>query len=223
MAEIPRHVAQFGRRFFPPGLWEGPADRPWVALTFDDGPHPELTPRILDALGAEEAPGTFFLEGCRAVKQPDLVRRIRQEGHEVGNHTWAHWPLIAGCGSPDRAIARTEELLAQLAPGSLRVIRPPFGWVGPGGAGAIARQGLVPVYWSVVPADWDPLPPEELQRRVLAAVHPGAVIVLHGGRSAQTGAAGAVQGLVTELRLRGFEIVPLGQMLAGAGLEAGRR
>lgn len=212
-----------GRKFFPTGLWEGPQDRPWVTLTFDDGPHPEMTARILDGLQEVAAPGTFFLEGCRAAKQPELVRRIRDEGHEVGNHTWAHWPLVTGCGTPYREIRRTEELLEQLAPGSLRVIRPPFGMVGPGGAGAIARNGLVPIYWSVVPADWDPLHPEEVQRRVLAEVHSGAVVVLHGGRTSQSGAAGAVKGLVTELRERGYEIVTLARMLAAVGLQPGTR
>ena len=194
-----------------------------MTLTIDDGPHSELTPRILDGLQEIDAPGTFFVEGGLAERQPDLVRRMRDEGHEVGNHTWAHLPLVTGCGAPVREISRTEELLARLAPGSLRVIRPPFGMVGPGGAGAIKRCGLLPIYWSVLPADWDPLTAEELQRRVLEHVHPGAVIVLHGGRKAQTGAAGAIRGLVTELRQRGFEIVSLARMLAAAGLHAGTR
>jgi len=220
MAAIPRHLSQLGRRFFPAGLWEGPADRSWVTLTIDDGPHPELTPRILDALQDVDAPGTFFLEGGLAARYPELVRRMRCEGHEVGNHTWAHLPLVTGCGAPVREIRRTEELLARLAPGSLRVIRPPFGMIGPGGAGAIKRCGVLPIYWSVLPADWDPLTPEELQRRVLADVHPGAVIVLHGGRKSQSGAAGAIKGLVCELRQRGFEIVSLARMLTAAGLKA---
>jgi peptidoglycan/xylan/chitin deacetylase (PgdA/CDA1 family) len=219
MAAIPRHIAQIGRRFMPTGLWEGPADRPWVTLTIDDGPHSQLTPRLLDGLREVDAPATFFVEGWRATRHPDLIRRMRDEGHEVGNHTWAHWPLVAGCG-PVREIARTEELLTRLAPGSHRVIRPPFGMVGPGGGGAIKRCGLTPIYWSVLPADWDPLTPDELQRRVLAHVHPGAVIVLHGGRKAQLGAASAIRELVTELRQRGFEIVSLAQMLTAAGLKA---
>src|SRR5690348_16031277 len=98
---VPRWMAQLGRRVYPPGLWEGPRDRRWVALTFDDGPHPEVTPRLLTALSNVQAAATFFLIGRRAEQNPDLVRRIQAEGHEVGNHTWDHRPLTVGaCRSP---------------------------------------------------------------------------------------------------------------------------
>ena len=208
----------------PPGLWEGPADRRWIALTIDDGPHPELTPRILDALRRAEAPATFFLVGNRAEAEPDLVRRIRADGHEVGNHTWSHRPLAAGCcASPERQLARTEDLLARLCPGSLRVFRPPFGAIGPGGPRALARHRLLPVYWSVVPADWDPLPPGVIQQRVLAEAHPGAVVVLHAGRPWHAGTVEAVEGLVHALRERNYEIVPLERMLTASGMSVGRR
>ena len=91
---------------------------------------------------------------------------------------------------------------ARLRPGSLRIFRPPFGTIGPGGAAALARHGLLPVYWSVVPADWDPLTPQTVLKRVLAEVHPGAVIVLHGGRPWHRGTAEAVEELVRSLRER---------------------
>jgi peptidoglycan-N-acetylglucosamine deacetylase len=221
---VPRWVAQLGRRVYPPGLWEGPQDRRWVALTFDDGPHPEVTPRLLTALRSVNVPATFFLIGRRAERNPDLARRIQAEGHEVGNHTWDHRPLTVGaCRSPERQIARTEEVLERLCPGSPRIFRPPFGAIGPGGRTALARHGLLPVYWSVVPADWDPLPPEVVTERVLAGVHPGAVIVLHGGRPWHSGGVKAVEGLVAALRERAYEIVSLPRMLAASGFEISRR
>src|SRR5438552_54710 len=81
--------------------------RRWVAVTFDDGPHPEITARILKGLRRAQAPAAFFVIGKRAEKCPDLARRIQAEGHEVGNHTWAHRPLLLGaCASPDRQVAR---------------------------------------------------------------------------------------------------------------------
>lgn len=215
---IPRRIAQAGRKFFPNGLWEGPADRPWVTLTFDDGPHPEITTRILEGLRRTRAQASFFLVGRHVEQHPDLARRIQDEGHDVGNHTWRHWPLVAGCGSPARQLSRSEELLARLCPGSPRIFRPPFGVIGPGGATALAKTGLLPVYWSVVPADWDPLPAEEVRRRVLMEAHPGAVVVLHGGQTRHRGTAEAVAGLVCRLRESGYEIVPLAAMLAAAGL-----
>lgn len=195
-----------------------------MALTFDDGPHPDITARILQGLRRAEAPGTFFVIGGRSERHPDLVRRIQAEGHEVGNHTWTHRPLLLGaCASPERQVARTEELLARLAPGSLRVFRPPFGAIGPGGSAALARNGLLPVYWSVVPADWDPLTPEVVKRRVLSEVHPGAVVVLHGGRPWHAGTADAVEDLVHALREAEYEVVPLSRMLTAAGHSPGTR
>jgi peptidoglycan/xylan/chitin deacetylase (PgdA/CDA1 family) len=206
----------------PPGLWEGPADRRWVSLTIDDGPDPDVTPRLLQALRRAGAPATFFVVGERAEKAPELVRMIRDEGHEVGNHTWTHRPLMLGCCRPGPQVARTEELLERLAPGSLRIFRPPFGVVGAGGGGALARSGVTPVYWSVVPADWDPLKPAQIRRRVLAEVHPGAVVVLHGGRPWHA-AADALEDLVGDLRERGYEIVPLARMLEAGGYAAPAR
>ena len=221
---IPRKIAQFGRRVFPHGLWEGPADRPWVALTIDDGPHPDITPRLLEALCRTRAPAAFFVEGDRAEAQPELTRAIHEAGHAVGNHTWNHRALLLGaCLSPDRQVRRTEELLTRLCPGSPRIFRPPFGAIGPGGPPALSRHGLVPVYWSVLTGDWNPTSPVEVERRVLSALHPGAVVVLHGGRSWQSGTADALEGLVEAIRARGYEIVPLGRMLASAGLTPGHR
>jgi peptidoglycan-N-acetylglucosamine deacetylase len=221
---VPRHIAQLGRRLFPQGLWEGPADRRWVALTFDDGPHPEISSQILAALRRAGAPGAFFLIGSCAQRSPDLVRRIQNEGHEIGNHTWSHRPLAVGaCVSPYRQVARTEDLLSRLAPGSPRIFRPPFGAIGPGGPAALARHGLLPVYWSVVPADWDPLAPETIRQRVLSEVHPGAVIVLHGGRPWHAGTAAAVQDLIADLRGRDYEIVPLSRMLEAGNYTVGTR
>jgi peptidoglycan/xylan/chitin deacetylase (PgdA/CDA1 family) len=216
-------VAQLGKRVFPTGLWEGPADRRWVSLTFDDGPHPLITAQILEGLRRAGARAAFFLVGRFAERHTDLVRRIRDEGHEVGNHTWNHMPLSLGCGFPHGALARTEELLTRLVPGTLRIARPPFGALGPGGAAAIVGNGLLPIYWSVVPADWDPLPAAEVERRVLAEVHPGAVVVLHGGMMKHSGTAEAVEGLVHRLRDQGYEIAPLPEMLRASGLQADTR
>jgi peptidoglycan/xylan/chitin deacetylase (PgdA/CDA1 family) len=208
---------------YPPGLWEGPSDRRWVSLTFDDGPDPEMTLRILEALRRAQAPGTFFLVGNRAEEAPDLVRRIQGEGHEIGNHTWNHKPLLGPYGSPHQQLSRTEELLERLAPGSPRIFRPPFGAIGPGGSRALARQGLLPVYWSVVPADWDPLTPEQVSSRVLSQVHPGAVVVLHGGRTWHAGTAYGLERLVEEIRARDYELVPVSRMLAASGYAPGAR
>ena len=213
-----RGVAQCMRQWMPAGLWEGPADRPLVALTFDDAPHREVTAQILDTLARLQVPATFFVIGGRAERNPELVRRMQAEGHDVGNHTWSHRPLAYGLGhSPYEELARTEALLTELAPGSPRIFRPPFGYIGPGGAAVLRRTELLPVYWSVIPADWDPLPGKIVERRVLTAIHPGAVVVLHCGQSWHRGTAEALEGMVRGVRERGLELVTVRRMLAEMG------
>ncbi len=221
---IPQRVAQALRRWLPPGFWEGPPDRPSVALTFDDGPHPVLTPRILEVLGRREAPATFFTIGRRAERYPELTRRMHAEGHDVGNHTWSHRPLCAGAvRSLDRELECTEELLAKLAPGSPRIFRAPFGWIGPGGGAALRRARLLPIYWSVVPADWDPTPAAAVAGRVLRAVHPGAVVVLHAGQPWHAGTAAALETLILGLREQGYTLVTVRRMLEHSGWTVGLR
>lgn len=206
----------------PPGLWEGSPERRWVSLTIDDGPDPDITPKALEGLARAEAKATFFVVGNRAESEPDLVRRIQAEGHEVGNHTWSHRPLTVGACDPIRQVTRTEELLERLAPGSPRIFRPPFGFIGALGAQALRKAGLIPVYWSIVPGDWDPISPETIRKRVLSQIHPGAVVVLHAGRAWHR-AADAIEDLVRDLREREYEIVPLSRMLEAGGFTVGAR
>jgi peptidoglycan/xylan/chitin deacetylase (PgdA/CDA1 family) len=195
-----------------------------VALTFDDGPHSAMTDRILTALRRTGAPGSFFLIGRRMEREPELVRRIQAEGHEVGNHTWTHQILGRWPGrSPDEELARTEELLGKLAPGSARIFRPPFGLLGPGGGAAVNRSGLLPIYWSVVPKDWDPLPARVVRERVLAGLHPGAVVVLHGGQPWHAGKGEGIEEMIRAIRERGYEIVGLRRMLEAGGYAIGER
>ncbi len=203
----------------PSGLWEGPSDQPWVALTIDDGPHPDITRRMLNDLGEAGAPATFFCIGARVQERPDLVQRMHKEGHDVGNHTWSHHPLTYGMwGSPVPPVTRTEELLTELCPGSPRIFRAPFGFIGPGGRTALRCNRLVPIYWSVVPGDWEPIASEMVVDRVMAELHPGAVVVLHGGRHFHKGTADAMPTLVRRIREAGYEVVPITRMLTAAGL-----
>lgn len=219
-----RQVLQVGKRWLPPGLWEGPPQRRWVALTFDDGPDPELTPRLLDRLGEAGLTTAFFFIGQLAERYPELVCRAHAEGHAVGNHTWTHKPLSLGaCRSPAWEVGKSEELLENMCPGSDRIFRPPFGMMGPGGPGALRKHGLVPVYWSIVPGDGWRMDPDEIRRRVMQEIHPGALVVLHAGSPEQRGAVDALPELLAELRAADYEVVGLPRMLEAAGLGVGKR
>ena len=110
-----------------PVLWRGGSGRNSVALTFDDGPHPEHSPKILDALKKEGACATFFLNGSQVLEYPDIVRRMVAEGHEIGNHTFSHRRL-RGLSLSEVAdeIERTKTILEEIC-GKVTLIRPPWG------------------------------------------------------------------------------------------------
>ena len=128
---------------------------PKIALTFDDGPHPEHTPRLLDVLAERQLTATFFVIGELAARQPDLVRRIAAEGHEIGNHTWSH-------GEPSRTdsqtfldeVRRNDELLAELTGTASRTMRPPKGELSWSKLNGVWQRGQCVALWNVDPRDY---------------------------------------------------------------------
>jgi peptidoglycan/xylan/chitin deacetylase (PgdA/CDA1 family) len=159
-----------------------------LALTFDDGPNPAVTPRILDLFDRYSVRATFFLIGKFARACPDLVREISGRGHSLGNHTDTHANLIF----QSRAGIRKELELCQDAVAAAthseppRWMRPPYGYRSPMLDGEVHRAGMQGiVMWSKIGWDWKPQPPERLIARLARAARPGGshgdIIVLHDG------------------------------------------
>src|SRR5450631_4162465 len=126
-----------------------------LALTFDDGPNPKWTPRLLDVLGGHEVKATFFMLGSRAHTEPELVRRIVAEGHLIGNHSWSH-PNLARTGT-QRAreeLTRTSEALEQITGERIKYFRPPFGARRPAVFRIARSLGLRVVTWNAMTSDW---------------------------------------------------------------------
>lgn len=122
---------------------------PGVALTFDDGPHPEHTPRLLDALAATGIPATFFVVGERAAAHPALLRRILSEGHEVGNHTWTHSePHRTSARQLMDEVRRTRDLIEDIAGQSCVLFRPPKGELTLRKLAALCRERQTIVLWN---------------------------------------------------------------------------
>lgn len=148
-----------------------------VALTFDDGPHPEFTPRLLEILEKHHARATFFLVGESAKKYPELVKRIAKAGHSVGNHSWDHpsFPLITG-RDRRRQLRACEEAIA---PYGQKLFRPPFG------NQTIASRldaflcGCKVIAWNVVGVDWLDYDANRILERILSLISPGCIILLH--------------------------------------------
>jgi peptidoglycan/xylan/chitin deacetylase (PgdA/CDA1 family) len=128
------------------------ADRPAtcaISLTFDDGPHPEFTPQLLDNLASSDIRGTFFIVGEKAQQHPEIVRRIAAEGHEIGNHTWRHSePRETSTRAFHEEVARTNELIFDLTGQTCRLTRPPKGELSPGKMLALLQLRQTIVLWN---------------------------------------------------------------------------
>jgi peptidoglycan/xylan/chitin deacetylase (PgdA/CDA1 family) len=186
----------------------GSRDRRTVALTFDDGPDPERTPALLDALAELRAPATFFLLGSRVDAHPELAARIAREGHELGNHTYSHRYLpLARSRSVARELAAADAAIARATGVVPSLARPPYGGRSPANVRAFARGGKRVVLWDVNSFDWKGAGPADIAHRVLARVRPGSIVLMHEARQGGEATVAAVRLLVPELRARGYELV----------------
>lgn len=132
----------------------GPPARPEVCLTFDDGPDPTGTPRVLDALAAADARATFFLQGSNADAHRALVRRIHDEGHEIGHHSWSHGrPSETAAGTLAAETSRTRHLLRTVVGVETNLFRPPHGKLSPSKLVRLWAQRQTVVLWSIDPGD----------------------------------------------------------------------
>lgn len=195
-------------------LRRGSGGRAEVGLTFDDGPDPRGTPRVLDALDAAGAKATFFLLGEQALAHPRLAREIARRGHEIGCHGFRHrhaylrapWEIAPDIRQGVAAIERTTGLRP-------RLFRPAHGAYTLATPRALRAAGLIPVHWTVEAHDWSAgFTPERVRRRILDAVEPGAILVLHDGGPGAENAARALPDLLAALADRGYAVVPAGAL-----------
>ena len=196
----------------------GSGGRRAIALTFDDGPDPVHTPKVLRLLSRYEAQATFFLVGERAVAAPHVVKAIVEDGHEVGNHTWSHRNLWWSSPSRTREeIVRGADVLGELTGGAVRHFRPPWGMVNLAVFPTLRRLGSRCVFWSIQPEGLRAAPPEIMARRVARKAHPGAIVDLHdaeGLPGAPLRLLAALPEMIERLRAEDYALVPLGELLS---------
>jgi len=138
-----------------------------LALTFDDGPNPAWTPRLLDILATHDVRATFFLVGRYAEAEPELVRRIAAAGHLIGNHSWSHPNLaLAATLRITEELERTSEALEQITGVPVRYFRPPFGGRRPHVLDTARLLGMTPVLWNAITNDWSEPSAEKIAKRL---------------------------------------------------------
>lgn len=152
-------------------------DQPVAALTFDDGPHPEYTPRILDILEKYHAHATFFMLGENAQRHPQIVKWVAEAGHAIGNHSWDHpsFPLLTRCQRREqiRSCAKA------IAPHGASLFRPPYGMQNLASYLDAFLLGHQVVTWNVGADDWRGRNADSIARQIDHKIKPGCIIVLH--------------------------------------------
>ena len=191
-------------------LTRGAADQPEVALTFDDGPDPEHTPRVLETLDRYAVPATFFCVGAAARAHPDLLRRAADAGHLVANHTWSH-PYLPDLSREELRwqVEATGSALAAAAGGSALpdMVRPPYGAYTPQVLGWLADQDATTVLWDVDSGDWQLPGPEAIAEQALRDARNGSILLLHDGGGDRTQTITALPVIIEALHSRGYRLV----------------
>ena len=182
-----------------------------VALTFDDGPSPDYTPRILAILKRFHVRATFFLVGYLTDQYPQLVHAELRAGMTIGNHTYNHPEVPPFSNLPPRLVAAEIDLGAQpldrlgIEP---RLFRPPGGSFSPQLVAAAEARGERIVLWTVDPRDWQPgTTPQQIARNVLSAVRAGSIVILHDGGGDRSATIRALPKIIKAIRRRGLRLV----------------
>lgn len=201
---------------FPSCLWTGANHERAIALTFDDGPHPQYTQELLQVLDRYGIPATFFWLGACVNRAPTMAREVCDRGHWIGVHGYHHhsFPFL----TPEvlkQSLEKTQEEIARacpIHPETLRDVRPPNGLFTPQTLSLLHQWNYRPVMWSVVPEDWVRPGVGVVVQRVLQQVRNGSLIVLHDGYCGGQDVAQTTAQLVPQLLKQGYHFVTIDQL-----------
>lgn len=199
--------------FIPPRTVD--PQRPMVALTFDDGPHPRNTPRILEALKAYDGASTFFMVGTNVERYPDVVLQVAENGSEIASHTYSHPNLTRlSADSLNVQLNRVSELVDELTHQQIQIktLRPPYGAVNE----QVKEASPTPlILWSLDTLDWKTRSAEKTVDLVLSQVEDGDIILMHDIHAESADAAETIIPKLTEM---GFQLVTIQELMEAKGL-----
>ena len=186
---------------------------PYVAMTFDDGPHATLTPKLLDLLAQKKIKATFFVLGENAQRHPEILTRAVAEGHEIGNHSWSHPNLAKLSNEALRSqLQRTDNVIAQAIGAHPKIMRPPYGELTPRQRQWVNSEfGYKVILWDVDPLDWKEPGPSIVAQRIIHDTKPGSIMLSHDIH-AQT--ITAMPETFDALLAKGFKFVTVSELLS---------
>jgi len=197
-------------------MYKAHTDQKVIALSFDDGPDTKFTPLILDILTKYDVKATFFLLGTRAHKYPDITKRIYREGHAIGNHTYWHPNLSeSDVNKMKWEIEMNEQEISSIIGITSDLFRAPYGALTEEQVRQLGKMGYRGIGWSVDSEDWKSLSVNEVKQKVLNAIHPGAIVLMHSaGHWTQdlTGTVQALNELIPHLKKQGYRFVTIPEL-----------
>lgn len=191
----------------------GSRDDKAIALTFDDGPHPRYTPKILELLERYGVKATFFMIGKNVSLYPELARCVAEKGHEIGSHTYSH-PHMLRLSSKAllEEIKDTERILSQLGLPMPTLFRPPEGYRTQEQCAVLKEAGYRVVVWSLDTHDWKNTPSEEIVKYVMRNVSGGDILLFHDYISGQNTTITALEQIIPMLLADGYRFVSVSEL-----------
>jgi len=179
-----------------------------ICLTFDDGPHPYYTEQLLDGLKKRGVKATFFVTGEHALLHPDIIKRMSEEGHMIGNHTYSHLQLgSSNLEEFKEELVRTNEVLEEITDQEVIYVRPPYGsW----DKRLEQELNMIPVLWNVDPLDWCRTDVSGIVQNVVVDISENDIILMHDQYKSSVTAALEI---VDELLEKGYEFVTVEEIL----------
>ena len=186
---------------------------PYIAMTYDDGPHPKNTPRLLDMLRKRNIKATFYVTGRNVNLYPQLTRRIVAEGHEIGNHTWTHRKLtVLSKAEVRKEMNTTRDAIIAACGVKPRTMRPPYGALRQDQRAWIYKEyGYPTILWSVDPEDWKRPGISVVTSRIVNNTRNGGIVLAH---DLHKSTVDAMPGTLDGLLRKGFKFVTVSQLLA---------
>lgn len=205
---------------FPDCLWHGEKKSAAIALTFDDGPHPQHTLNLLEVLDQHQVTASFFWLGVYVQRFPEIARAVWQRGHWIGLHGYHHisFPRLAvdelrqSLTQTQTAIAQACQIDPSYVQQHIRDVRPPNGLFMPQTLQHLKQWGYRPVMWSVVPEDWVRPGINVVGRRVLRQIQNGSLVVLHDGYHGGEDVAAIVAKIIPPLRQQNYQFVTVDRL-----------